>query len=168
VDEDTLRRLYGPRVTPTREIMAVTLTHEDVYKCIATVAPLTTPHKNGWRAEHMLALCKDQDSRVAFTNVVAALDAGNVTHDTYDLLSSATLVVLLKQIEEEMEALRVKQGPLYKQPQRPLEMGSTIPKNAANCVLEKVQPAVGVSAGAHQFVVNAKGGATWSSGSCRL
>ena len=57
VDEETLRRLYGPRVTPTRESMAVTLTPEDVYKCLATVTPLTTPHKNGWRAEHLLALC---------------------------------------------------------------------------------------------------------------
>ena len=37
-------------------------------------------------------------------------------------------------------------------------MGNTIPKIEAKCVLAKVQPAVGVSAGAHQFAVNAKGG----------
>ncbi len=57
-----------------------------------------------------------------------------------------------------MEALKLMQGQLYSQPQRPLGMGSTIPKIAAKCILAKVQPAVSVSAGAHQFAVNAKGG----------
>ncbi len=56
VDEESLRRLYGPRVTPTRESTAVTITLKDVYKCLAEVAPLTTPHKDGWRAEHLIAL----------------------------------------------------------------------------------------------------------------
>jgi hypothetical protein len=76
VNEDTLRRLYGPRVTPTRESMAVTDIPEDVYKCIAVVAPLTTPHKDGWRAEHLLALCKGHDYRAAFTDVIIALATG--------------------------------------------------------------------------------------------
>ena len=76
MDEDTLRRLYGPRVTLIRESMAVTLTPEDVYKCIAAVEPLNTSHRDGWRYEHMLALCKDHDCRVAFTDVITALVAG--------------------------------------------------------------------------------------------
>jgi hypothetical protein len=83
---------------------------------------------------------------------------GDVTDDTCDLMSSTTLVILLKKTEEEMEALRQKQGSNYRQPQRPLGLGSTIPKIAANCVIAKVQLAIGVSAGAHQFAVNAKGG----------
>ncbi len=33
---------------------------------------------------------------------------------------------------------------------------STIPKIAAKCVLEKVQPIIGVSTGAHRCYVNAK------------
>jgi len=82
VDEDTLRRLYGPRVTPTRESMTVTLTPKEVYTCIAALAPLTTPHKDEWRAENLLALCKDQDFRDAFVDVIVALDAGDVTDDT--------------------------------------------------------------------------------------
>jgi hypothetical protein len=102
VDEESLRRLYGPRVTPTREGTAVTITPEDVYKCLAEVAPLTTPHKDGWRAEHLLALCKDADCGAAFTDVIAALAAGDTTDDTCDLLSFATLVVLLKKTEEEI------------------------------------------------------------------
>ncbi len=95
---------------------------------------------------------------MAFADLIASLVAGDVTDDTCDLLSSPTLVVLLKKTYEEMEALKLRQGPLYTQPQRPLGMGSTIPKIAANCLLGKVQPAVGVSAGAHHFAVNAKGG----------
>jgi hypothetical protein len=61
----------------------------------------------------------------------------------------------MKKTEEKMEALKLKQRQLYRQPQRPLGMGSTIPKMATNCILTKVQPDVGVSAGAHQFAVNA-------------
>ena len=116
------------------------------------------PHKYGWCAEHLLALCKDADCGVALTDVIAVLAAGDVTDDTCYLLSSTTLVVLLNKTEEEMEALKLRQGQLYKQPPRPLGMGSTIPKIEANCILAKVQPSIGVSAGSHQFAVNAKGG----------
>jgi len=54
--------------------------------------------------------------------------------------------------------MKRKQGPNYRQPQRPLGTGSKILKVAANCILAKVQPAMAVSARAHQFAVNAKGG----------
>ena len=130
IDEATLRRLYGPQVLPTRESMTGTITTNDVLKCVAEVAPLATPHKDGWRAEHLLALGKDPDCAAAFTDIIGDLIAGDDTDATItcDLLSSATLVVLLKKTEEEMEALKQKQGPNYRQPQRPLGMGSTIPK----------------------------------------
>jgi hypothetical protein len=45
---------------------------------------------------------------VALTDLVIALDAGIVTDATRDLLSSATLVFLLKKTAAEMEALREK------------------------------------------------------------
>ena len=122
VDEEALRRLYGPRVVLTRESMTVHLTSEDVLKCLSEVAPLTTPHKDGWRAEHLLALCKDQECGAAFTYLISALACGDVTDNTCDLLSSTTLVVLLKKTEEDMESLKLRKGPLYKQPQRPLGM----------------------------------------------
>ena len=82
VDEESLRCLYGPRVTLTRESTVVTITHGDVYKCLAEVASLTTPHKDGWRAEQLLALCKDVECGAAFTDVIPALAAGDVTDDT--------------------------------------------------------------------------------------
>ena len=123
VEEETLRHLYGSRVTPTRESTVVTITPDDVYKCLAEVAPLTTPHRDGWRAEHLLAICKDADCGAAFTDVIAALTDGDVTDETCDLLSSGTIVVL-KKTEEEMETLKLNQGQLYRQPQRHLGMGS--------------------------------------------
>ncbi len=146
VDEESIRRIYGPMVVPTRESMTVTLTSEDVLKCLSEVAPLTTPHKDGWRAEHLMALCKDQGCGAAFTDLISALASRDVTNNTCDLLSSTTLVVLLKKSEEEMEALKLRQGPLYKHPQRPCGMGSTIPKIAASCVLAKVHPTISVFA----------------------
>jgi hypothetical protein len=67
---------------------------------VAEVVPLTTSHKDGWRAEHFLALCKDPDCVVAFTAIITALAGGDVTDNTCDLPASATLVLILKKIEE--------------------------------------------------------------------
>jgi hypothetical protein len=44
----------------------------------------------------MLSLCVDHDCAATFIDMVAALVANDVTNNTCDLLSSATLVVLLK------------------------------------------------------------------------
>jgi hypothetical protein len=109
VDEATLRRLHGPKVNPTGETMASIVTPDMVLKCLASVAPFTTPHKDGWGAERLLSLCAVQDYAATCTYLVATLMAGDVTDITCDLLSSATLVVLLKKSEAEIEALRRKQ-----------------------------------------------------------
>ena len=61
----------------------------------------------------------------------------DVTDATCDLLSSATLVVLPKKTKKKMEALKQKQGPNYRQPQRRLGVGYTIPKIVANCIIAK-------------------------------
>jgi hypothetical protein len=110
VEEATLRRLYGPTITPTRELLSVIITSDLVKKCLASVAPLTTPHKDGWRPEHMLALYGDQACKATITDLVGALANGDVTDATCDLPSSATRVVLLKKTEAEMEALKAKKG----------------------------------------------------------
>jgi hypothetical protein len=159
IPQETLRRLYGPKIVPTHAGTSVTITTEDVQKCLmAEVAPLTTPHKDGWRAEHLSALCKDPDCATSFTTITSALAAGDVTDRTCDIVSSATLVILLEKTEDEMEEMKRKQGPNYTQPQRPPGMGSTITKVAANCILARVEPTVAASTRAHQFAVNAKGG----------
>ena len=101
---------------------------------------------------------------MAFTDLIDANDARDVANDTCDLLSSATPMVLLKTIEEEMEALRQKQGLEFKQPHRPLGKESTIPKIAANYVMKKGQPTIGVFAGLRTSSVSVrKEGATWFS-----
>ena len=143
VEDATLRRVYGPKVTPTRATTTLVITPKLVRKCMESVAPLTTPHRDEWRADHLLRLGADQDCMAALTDMVAALVAGDATDATCDLLSSATLVILLKKTKAEMEALRAKQGAAYMQPQRPLGMGSTIPKLVASCVLDIAPPAIG-------------------------
>jgi hypothetical protein len=117
VEEATLRRMYGPMVTHTRESMPTTITPGMVKKCLEAVAQLTTPHKHGWRAEHLLALCADHDCEAAIIDLVWALAAGDIRDATCDLLFSPTLVVLLKKTEVEMAALRAKQRDGYTQPQ---------------------------------------------------
>jgi hypothetical protein len=47
VEEDTLRRLYGPRDTPTRESTSTTITPDMVKKCLEVVAPLPIPTRTG-------------------------------------------------------------------------------------------------------------------------
>jgi hypothetical protein len=96
VEEATMRRLYGPTITPTRQTMSVTITLDMVKECLASVTPLTTPHRDGWRVEHLLALCGDQACEAPITDLAGSLAAGDVTDFTGDLMSSVTLVVLLK------------------------------------------------------------------------
>ena len=64
-------------------------------------------------AEHLLALAEEQDYAAAITDFVGALAAGNVAYSTCDLLSSATLVILLKKTEEEMADMRASLGEAY-------------------------------------------------------
>jgi len=113
VDHATLRRLYGPKVTPTRATTVVNITVHMVKDSLAAVAPLTTPPKKGWRAEHLLALAEEQDCAAAITDFVGALVAGDVTDSTCDFLFSATLVIFLKKTEEEMADMRASLGEAY-------------------------------------------------------
>jgi hypothetical protein len=129
-----------------------------VMPCLEEAAPLTTPHRDGWRAEHLLALSANLGFAEALTDLIGALAAGDVTDATCDLHSSATLVVLLIKLEAEMAALREAQGDAYLQPHRPLGMGVAITMLAASGVLGVVKAAVGIAAGPHQFDINVKGG----------
>ena len=95
---------------------------------MVAVSPLTTPHMDGWRAEHLIALTTDHDCAAAITDFVGAQASGNVTDATCDLLSSGTLVILLKKTKEEMAAMHAALGEAYLQPQRPLGMGGILTK----------------------------------------
>ena len=72
---------------------------------------------------------------------------GDVPQKTGDILSSATLVGLLKKDAEQMQALKDKQGEVYLQPQRPIGMGTALVKLACNCALTLVKDAMGPAVG---------------------
>ena len=46
VEDATLRGLYGPRVTPNMATTTVEIIPDLVRKCLESVAPLTTLHKD--------------------------------------------------------------------------------------------------------------------------
>jgi hypothetical protein len=52
-----------------------------------------------------------------------------------DILSSTTLIILLKKDTATMEALKAAQGEAYLQPRRPIGMGTALAKLACNCAL---------------------------------
>jgi hypothetical protein len=73
-------------------------------------------------------------------------------------LSFATLIVLLKKDAKTMETLKQQMGDAYLQPQRPIDMGTTIVKMACNCALTMIKEAMGPAVGPSQFAVETKGG----------
>jgi hypothetical protein len=123
MDDATLRRLYGPDVPPIRATTYVSITVQMVKDNLSAVAPLTTSHKDGWRAEHLIALPANKDCAAALIDLVGALASGDVTDDTCDLLSSATRIIILKKTEAEIAAMRAALGEAYLQPHRPPGMG---------------------------------------------
>jgi len=94
----------------------------------------------------------------ALARVLTAVVAGDVPQKTSDILSSATLIVLLKKDAAAMEAMKLTQAATYLQPQRPMGMGTVIVKAACNCALLMVKEAMGPVVGPSQFVVETKGG----------
>ncbi len=61
--------------------------------------------------------------------------SGDVLDKTADILSSATLIILLEKDAATMEAEMARLGPAYVQPQLPIGMGTAIVKVACNCAL---------------------------------
>jgi hypothetical protein len=70
--------------------------------------------------------------------MLTAVVTGDVPPKTADILSSATLIILLKKDTTSMEALKLAQGEAYLQPQRPIGMGNAVAKLACNCAPQMV------------------------------
>jgi hypothetical protein len=68
--------------------------------------------------------------------------SGDVLGKTADVLSSATLIILLKKDAPAMEEVKARLGPAYVKPQRPIGMGTAIAKVACNCALLLVKEAM--------------------------
>jgi hypothetical protein len=83
---------------------------------------------------------------------------GDVPKKTTDILSSTTLIILLRKDVATMEALKQEHGEAYMQPQRPIGMGASFAKLACNCTLHMVKEAMGPVVGPVQFNFETKGG----------
>ena len=83
---------------------------------------------------------------------------GDVSNKIADLLSSESLVFLLKKDAATMAEMKLAHGEMYLQPQRPLGMGSTLVKTACNCALILLRGSLGGDVGSSQFYVETKGG----------
>ena len=68
----------------------------------------------------MEELARDLACGSALSKVLMAVVVGDVPQKTIDILSSASLIVLLKKDAAAMEALNQQQGAAYRQPQRPI------------------------------------------------
>jgi hypothetical protein len=106
----------------------------------------------------MEELAKDPSCGAALARVLTAIVTRDVPQKTADILSSATLIVLLKKDAAAMEAPKQQQGAAYRQPQRPIGMGTALVKAACNCALLLVKDAMGPAVGHTQFAVETKGG----------
>ena len=149
---------FGPAAPPLDDPLPTTTTLETPRACLATAPPLSSPHGDGWRNEHFVDLARDQACGVALARVLTVVVSGDLPQKTAYILSSATLIILLKKDAETMETLKQQMGDAYLQPQRPIGMGTTIVKMACNCALPMVKEAMGPAVGPSQFAVKTKGG----------
>ena len=90
---------------------------------------------DGWRNEHFVEMAKNPECAAAMARMLTAVVTWDVPQKTADILSSATLIILLKKDTATMEALKAAQGEAYLQPRRPIGMGTALAKLACNCAL---------------------------------
>jgi len=110
-------------------------------------APPSSPHRDNWRNEHLVELARDPTCGSALAKVLTTIVASDVPQKTADILSPATLIVLLKKDATTMEALKQQQDVAYRQPQRPIGIGTALVKAACNCALTMVKEALGPTVG---------------------
>ena len=115
VSEEDLRDYYGPAAPPLPDVEPIRITLEILATCLAAAPPLFSPHKDGWRTEHLSQLAPDDECGKALATFATSIIVGGVFDKISNLLSSATLVVLLKKYAESMVAMKQAQGPAYLQ-----------------------------------------------------
>ncbi len=79
---------------------------ETLRSCLAVAPPLSSPHKDGGRIEHLVPLAADPVCGEALAALMTVLIKGEVSNKIVDLLSSATLVVLPKKDVETMAEMK--------------------------------------------------------------
>jgi hypothetical protein len=96
ISEEDLRDYYGPAAPPLPDVEHVGITLEILRTCLAVAPPLSSPHKDGWRTEQLSQLAPDDACGEAVASLATSSTQGDVSDKISHLLSSATLVVLLK------------------------------------------------------------------------
>ena len=73
----------------------------------------------------------------------------DVSRKVANLMSSATLVILLEKDAGTMAALKISEGDAYLQPLSPLGIGSSLVKIASNCALHLLRGNLGPGVGSY-------------------
>jgi len=89
---------------PDAELARITL--EILGTCLVVAPALSSPHKDGWRSEHLSHLASDDECGEALAPFATSIIVGDVSDKISNLLSSATLVVLLKKDADTMVAMK--------------------------------------------------------------
>jgi hypothetical protein len=109
LDPQDLLDPYGPAAPPLEDQPPSVVTLDLLRTCLASAPLLSSPHRDGWRNEHLSELARDQACGTALARVLTAVVTGDVLQKTADILSSATLVILMKKDAATMEELKQKQ-----------------------------------------------------------
>ena len=67
---------------------------------------LVDPHKDGWRNEHVFEQAKDDACGAALETIMTAFYTGDVPIKTTYIITSATLIILLKKDVDTMEEMK--------------------------------------------------------------
>ncbi len=158
VRPEDMNELYGEAKLVRTARSETTISRDKVRECIAAAPPLTSPHRDGWRMEHLEALGRDDTFAAALAVFISNIASGDVPPKTADYFASATLIALLKKNEEDITALRELMGPDFVLPIRPLAMACVFVKLACNCMLSSIKDDIEEVTGPSQFAVGCKGG----------
>ena len=138
--------------------MSVTIPVDKLRECMAAAPPLTSPHMDGWRMEHMEALSRDDAFATALATYISNIATRDVHSTTADYPAFATLIALLKKNEEDIHALRELLGQDFVLPIRPLAMACVFVKLTCSCVMSRIKYDSADVTGRCQFVVECKEG----------
>ncbi len=108
--------------------------------------------------KHFIPLVVDPECGEALAAFMTVIVKGDVSQKIAGLLSSATLVILLKKDAETMEEMKRTPGDTYIQPQQPLGVGSSLVKLASNYALLLLRDSLGAAVGSSQFAAETKRG----------
>jgi hypothetical protein len=158
VTQTDLLDYYDPIAPPQIDSLPTQVTLTTLKRCIATALPLSFSNKDGWRVDHLVPLVADEDCGEALASFLTSIIKGHVSNKIADLLSSATLAIILKKDTETMAAMKSKLVAAYVHPRRPLGMGSTLVKITSSYALLLLRGSLRAVVGPTRFSVETKGG----------